>query len=261
MAQRLSTHEINKIIEYVGSDVTDEFKGLLKDRRLKRTKGMVDWNITKPVKLSLKKYAHFTEPYANKLAKKFHKKWRKELLAAQDRFGVDARIITAILLVETSFGRFTGEYQPLSVFASIVLDIEIFVKKKEYKTLSKSALARFDRKKKWAVAQLKAISKITKKYPGLDFLAIRGSYAGAFGKCQFLPSRFLDFAVAAKKGRTPNLFDERDAIVSVANYLVKNGYKEKIDSEGAYKAIYHYNNSDVYVQTVRAVAKKLKKLS
>ena len=98
----------------------------MKDRRLKKTKGMVDYNITKPVKLSMKKYEHFTQPYAIRLARKFHRRWAKKLKKAELLYGVDARVITAIMLVETSFGRFTGNYQPLSVFASILVDIEAF---------------------------------------------------------------------------------------------------------------------------------------
>ena len=221
---------------------------------------MVDFNITKPIKLSMEKYSHFTDPYASKLAKKFHKKWRKQLSLAQKRYKVDARVITSILLVETSFGRFTGNYQPLSVFASILVDVDTFKEKQEYRELPNSQKERVERKQAWAVRELKAISNLTKKYPSLDILKIKGSYAGAFGKCQFLPSSYLAFAVSHRSRKVPNLFDEKDAILSVANYLVSNGYKHSMDSKGSYDSIYHYNNSDVYVKTVLAVAKKLNKL-
>ena len=118
-----------------------------------------------------------------------------------------------------------------------------------------------DKKRRWALGELKAISKITEKYPKLDILSLKGSYAGAFGDCQFLPSSFLNFAVSRNAGQVPNLFDERDAILSIGNYLKSNGYDGPIDGKQAYDAIFHYNNSKVYVETVRGVARKLKSLN
>jgi membrane-bound lytic murein transglycosylase B len=54
---------------------------------------------------------------------------------------------------------------------------------------------------------------------------IKGSYAGALGIPQFMPSSYRHFGVAYHHGDPVNLFDNDDAIASVANYFYKNGWK------------------------------------
>ena len=256
-AKSFSKEEIAQILNAVDKQEKKSLKPLLEDRRLRKTPDMVNYNITEPIKLSLKKYKHFMEPYAIRLAKRFHKKWKPILKEAEQAYGVDQEAIVAILLVETSFGRFMGKYQPLSVFGSIYVDVEKIKGTRKYRNLPKKLKNRFIKKQKWALKELKAIANLTEKYPSLDQLKLKGSYAGAFGKCQFLPSSYLNFAVPYKKSKVPDLFDEKDAIVSVANYLSANGFKDGLDSKGTYESIYHYNNSDVYVKTVLGVARKL----
>ncbi|SMF76778.1 lytic murein transglycosylase [Pseudobacteriovorax antillogorgiicola] len=260
-AKSFTKDEIEVVLKAVGKGHKAQLRPLMNDKRLKKTEGMVNLNITKPIKLSLKKYQHFLEPYAMRLARNFQRKWQKHLVQAEARYGVDKEVITAILLVETSFGRFTGKYQPLSVFASIYVDAEEFTTTKEYKDLTPDQKTRVKQKQDWALRELQAIANLSKKYPKFDQISLRGSYAGAFGKSQFLPSSYLKYAVSHKKARRPNLFDERDAIHSVANYLAKNGYRNGMNSKGSYDAIFHYNNSDVYVKTVLGVAKSLNQKS
>ena len=203
-----TNQEISTILNAMGGDGR-KIESLLRDKRLKKTPGMVNQNITKPIKLSMKKYKHFLEPYAIGLAKKFMRKWKRPLKIAEKKYGVHDEVITAILLVETSFGRFTGKFQPLSVFASMFVDIDAFMKSEKSNHLEKKLQARFEKKKAWALSELRAIASLSQKYPDLNQLKLRGSYAGAFGKCQFLPSSFLTFCVSYRGRGTPNLFEEK----------------------------------------------------
>ena len=80
--------------------------------------------------------------------------------------------------------------------------------------------------------------------------------------CQFLPSSYLAYAVSSSMlGKAPNLDSEPDAILSVANYLKAHGYKKKLgmQHQANREAVFEYNNSDVYVDTVLGVAEGLKK--
>jgi membrane-bound lytic murein transglycosylase B len=65
------------------------------------------------------------------------------------------------------------------------------------------------------------MSEIEKKY-NINFNDINGSWAGAFGIPQFLPSSFLKFAVDGNGDGVIDLFDMEDAIYSVGNYLCKH---------------------------------------
>jgi membrane-bound lytic murein transglycosylase B len=58
----------------------------------------------------------------------------------------------------------------------------------------------------------------------LDVNSIKGSYAGALGIPQFMPSSYRHFGVSYHKGGRVDLFRQNDAIASVANYFHKNGW-------------------------------------
>ena len=95
---------------------------------------------------------------------------------------------------------------------------------------------------------------ILSKERGFDPLAIKGSWAGAFGLCQFVPSAYLNYAVDGNGDERVDLFNVVDALASVANYLQCNGW-ENGSLEKKRKAIYAYNHCDNYVRAVLAYAK------
>jgi membrane-bound lytic murein transglycosylase B len=114
---------------------------------------------------------------------------------------------------------------------------------------------RSERKAKWAINELVAMSEIEKKF-GIDFNTVYGSWAGAFGISQFLPSSFLNYAVDGNGDDKIDLFDKIDAIHSVANYLV--AHKWGNTTEQKRKAIWRYNNSNAYVDAVLKLADLIK---
>ena len=105
---------------------------------------------------------------------------------------------------------------------------------------------------------MKALLEISQRYK-VDLFSLKGSYAGAFGMAQFLPSSYLKWAVSRDGNSMPDLFAAQDAIYSVANYLKAHGYKYG-DEEAIKHSIWSYNHSDVYVDTVLGAARKMKKI-
>jgi membrane-bound lytic murein transglycosylase B len=119
--------------------------------------------------------------------------------------GVPAEYLVAILGVETSYGRITGRYRVLDALATLGFDFP-----------ARSAYFR---------GELEEFLLLVKE-DSLDPLAVRGSYAGAIGVPQFMPSSIRRYAVdVAGKGRRDLWNDWDDVLASVANYLLAQGWK------------------------------------
>lgn len=226
--------------------------------RFKKLPNVVSANTTAPIILKHDRYAHFLQSNSIKRAYRFGKKWRTVLKKAAKKYKVDKEVILAILLVETRFGAFTGKYPVASVFASIYVDSKKLL---DAAKLSEAMKKRVIRKQNWAKNELQALFRMN-RHNHDKLLTLKGSYAGAFGLCQFLPSSYLSYSKKAFGKGSANLFYEPDAIYSVANYLKGNGYRKgrMLASKRNYQAIFRYNNSNVYVDTVIGVAKKIRVL-
>lgn len=123
-----------------------------------------------------------------------------------ERYHVDAAIIAAILGIETRFGEHKGN-KP-------ILD--------SLYTLSTGYPRRADFFRK----QLVAIIAICRR-EHLDLATLKGSYAGAFGAIQFIPTSFRDFAIDGDDDGIRDVFDsEADIIGSIANYFEKHGWQQ-----------------------------------
>jgi peptidoglycan lytic transglycosylase B len=197
-------------------------------------------------------------------AKKYMNTHKAALEQAEKETGVDPQVITAIILVETKFGKYIGRqniFTTLSTMAApsdpVVLEAlwdKIPPKKRlERKAYEKKA----QRKSKWAYKELKAFIKYTQreKMPPHD---IKGSYAGALGIAQFMPTSILAYARDGNKDSRIDLFDHADAIASIGNYLKEFGWYPNINKKEAYKVVMHYNKSSYYANTVLKVAALLK---
>lgn len=136
---------------------------------------------------------------------KFMKKYKKELAEAEKTYGVPAEMITAIIGVETYFGGNKGSHYVLDALYTLGFHYprrETFFKKEfvEYLKLCEE--------QNWPLRKVK------------------GSYAGAMGYGQFMPSSYRYYGVDfTKDGKVDMLNNPIDAIGSVANYLAKHGWK------------------------------------
>ncbi len=112
--------------------------------------------------------------------------------------------LAAILGVETYYGRLTGSYRVLDALATLAFDYP--------------ARAKFFRE------ELEQFILLTRDLK-LDPLAIKGSYAGAMGAPQFMPSNYRRYAVDANAdGRIDLWTNWSDVCASVGNYLKEHGW-------------------------------------
>lgn len=124
---------------------------------------------------------------------------------AQREYGVDPEVIVAIIGIETRYGRNVGRHQVLSALATLAL---------EYPRRSE-----FFRKE---LGQFLLLARELK----VDPLNIKGSYAGAMGAPQFMPSSYRHYAVDFDKdGKRDLIGNTEDVIGSVANYLKQHGWQ------------------------------------
>ncbi len=209
-------------------------------------------------------YDQFLDPEPIRKARAYLAAHREALAKAEQQYGVERYVITAILLVETRLGTFTGNWMVFRTLSSMAALSDQAVRNQIWQAvtgdtrLSRSEFeAKSDRKADWAYRELKAFLKYTKQ-ENLNPLLIEGSYAGALGYCQFMPSNILTLARDGNGDGRINLFTHADAIMSVANYLNHHGWHSGISREKAYDAVYHYNHSSYYVNTVLKIADRLK---
>lgn len=237
----------------------DYLKEVFRDPRLKYIPGITRRNVINTEDAA--NYEQFLSPAAIDMARKFARRWRTRLKNACRNFGVDKEIVVAILLVETSLGECLGDDNIMSVYASIVLDNHGMRRKKMEKTLGggpsrKENLKRLEKKVKWARGEMAALLKM-KRDMNVNIYGLRGSYAGAFGIPQFLPTSYLRWGHDGDGNETVDLFYIPDAILSVVNYLKEHGWKKGLHNKENEKVLRRYNNSSVYVKTVLEIAKKL----
>ena len=134
--------------------------------------------------------------------------WRenREILdKAADAFGVDPRVIVAIIGVETRYGQHAGRYRVADALATLAFD--------------------YPPRAKFFRSELEQFLLLTRE-ERVDPLDAKGSYAGAMGHGQFIPSSYREYAVDFDDDGHRDLWHSRyDIIGSVANYLSRHGWQ------------------------------------
>jgi membrane-bound lytic murein transglycosylase B len=209
-------------------------------------------------------YKQFTSRKSIRKALKYMAQHQKTLERTEKAYGVDKEIITAIILVETRLGTLLGGPFVLNTLSTMAALEDPVVRNMFWGEVSKSSqLTRkqyerwVKRKSSWAYTELKAFLNYTAQ-ENMDPFAVPGSYSGAMGIAQFMPTNVLAFAKDGNDDGQINLFDHSDAINSVANFLKHYGWYPGLDRKKAYDVIYHYNHSRQYVDTILKVSKLLK---
>ncbi len=209
-------------------------------------------------------YDQFLQEDSISKAKKYMERYHADLLKAEMEYGVDRHVITAIMLVETRLGTYVGNRSVLGILATMAALSDPKIQAEfwdEIPVQNRITRAEYDRKAKqkseWAYKELKAFLKYADREQ-IDPVEINGSYAGAMGIAQFMPSNILILAQDGNKDGKVNLFHHADAIASIANYLKYYGWVPGISRKDAEKVVYNYNHSSYYVNTVLNISEKLK---
>lgn len=147
--------------------------------------------------------------------KAFLAEHRAQLERVQAQTGVPAEIIVAIVGVETSFGKNTGKYNVVDALYTLAFAYP--------RSGDPAKLDRENRREAFFRGELGQLFALGKE-EGIDITTLTGSYAGAMGWGQFMPSSYREFAVDGDNDGKRNLFtDLDDVFASVANYFVKKG--------------------------------------
>lgn len=209
-------------------------------------------------------YLKFTKPDAINDAKKYMAKYKNELELAQQKYGVDKTVITAILLLESWLGTYPIEHPAVNILSTIAALKDTKLRPivweaipKKSKPPKKKFTRKIEKRYKWGYNELKALIKYTQR-EGFEIEKINGSFAGAIGYAQFMPSNALVLAKDGNNDGTIDLFTHADAIFSIANYLKKHGWKPGIARQKQHEVLFRYNHSNYYVDTLLKVSDKLK---
>jgi membrane-bound lytic murein transglycosylase B len=209
-------------------------------------------------------YSQFPSAFSITAAKIYLKGYETELSKAEERYGVDREVITAIMLVETKFGQTLGKRQVINTLSTMASLLDADVRSRFWKEISGSTSLTqeaFEKKaldkSSWAYRELKAFLQYAEREE-LDIIKITGSYAGALGIPQFMPTNIMRYAADGNTDGRIDLFEHADAIASVANFLQKCGWQKGIDEERARKVLRQYNPSSYYVDTIMQVVQRLR---
>lgn len=210
-------------------------------------------------------YAQFLTQESISLSKNFLRQNRKILNRMENKFGLEKEVVVAILLVESRFGENIGKFRVIPTLASMALTDSPENLRRNFQALNEmdpelsfewlEVLSK--RRADWAYQELKCFLRIIRQEK-MDPLEVYGSYAGALGMPQFIPSSYLAYAVS-KTNLESWLLNKEEAIFSIGNYLKSHGWKKKLSIDKKREVLWRYNHSDPYVETILQVAQQIKK--
>ena len=156
--------------------------------------------------------ARFVEPTRIQAGVAFWQANRETLARAEQEFGVPAEIVVGILGVETLYGRDMGTFKELDALATLAFDFP-------------AAHPRADERREFFKGELEQYLSLAFR-SGIAADSVRGSYAGAMGMPQFMPSSWNRYAIDYDGDGKVDLFTSpADAIGSVANYFKSFGWQ------------------------------------
>ena len=172
---------------------------------------------------------------------KFYSENKVLIMQVAEKYNVDPFIILSIAGIESNYGK---HYKGFTVFNSLYTQIHEMPKRA-----------------KWASKELASYLEYCYK-DNVNPQSIEGSYAGAFGFGQFIPSSFNRYSVDFDNDGVRRPHDWPDVLGSIANYLVENGYVPGSSnySKGGdiWKSVWAYNHSDNYVMAVLGLTEKIR---
>ena len=221
----------------------DEIDEIFSDERLEIYHNIYSSPVPKEGEQKKKKLSYFDDefgllkPESIESGKRIIAENKELFERLESLYGIPANYIVAIIRVETNFKEHLGEY---GVFNSLYTMAMLSKRTKRVHMASKELVT-------WV--------KMCKQR-GIDPFAVKGSWAGAFGIPQFMPSSYVIFAVDENNDGIIDLYDYPDAFASVANYLRRVGWKTGSE-RSMRRAVYRYNHQKAYVKAVFAYAESI----
>lgn len=209
-------------------------------------------------------YGQFTNKWSISKAKQYLQKNEPDLARIEKEYGVDKKVITAILLVETGLGASVGTRSTLNTLSTMAALKDPVVRNKLWDLIpdsKKISRKKFEKKassrSKWAYKELKAFLEYTSR-EGFDPALVPGSFAGAVGVAQFMPTSILAYGRDGNNDGMVDMLNHADSMASIANFLKSHGWRPGQSRKKAEKIIYHYNHSSYYVDIILKISGRLK---
>ncbi len=200
----------------------------------------------------------------------FYQEHQELLDRCEQETKVPASVITALLYIETNFKIYEKENLVINVYSSLYFADEDSIIDKNIEKIRNSELPEAEknmmlskarnlaqRKSRWAFKELKVLLR---NFRTKELLDLYGSWAGAIGYPQFIPSSYETWAVDGNNDGNIDLFDFDDAVYSIANYLKKHGWKENLTDKKKREVIHCYNHNWKYATAVLEYAENLEEL-
>jgi membrane-bound lytic murein transglycosylase B len=148
----------------------------------------------------------------------FINKYRFAFEEVEKQYGIPAEYIAAIIGIESVYGKNVGKFPVFDTLTTLAFEE--------------------NRRNKFFTKELKNFIRLSKTH-NINPKKVKGSYAGAIGLGQFMPSSYEHFGVDFNKDGKVSLQHPLDAIASVANYLKKHGWKkdEKVATRVSYTGV------------------------
>ncbi len=134
----------------------------------------------------------------------FYKSNKNLIDLVEDKFEIEKELLLALMGIETNFGTYVGKMDILSSLATLSYD---------------------QRRSEFFTKELITLLKLIENKQ-IDYTSLYGSWAGAFGFFQFMPSTITNYAIDYNNDNYIDLKDNEDAYPSAANYLQKIGWKK-----------------------------------
>ena len=134
----------------------------------------------------------------------FYKKNSNLINTIEDQYNINKELLLALMGIETNFGTYVGKMDILSSLSTLSFD---------------------KRRSEFFSNELIILLKLIESNQ-IDYKTLYGSWAGAFGYFQFMPSTMKNFAIDYDKNSYIDLKNNNDAYASAANYLNKIGWKD-----------------------------------
>ena len=198
------------------SDVTVQ-KTPLKIFSIKKSKPTVTEKKNYPIHGAWDRYVKYkvTEKRIDQ-GKYFLQKYNSVFKKVEKEYGVPAQYIAAIIGIESVYGGNVGKYPVFDTLATLAFEE--------------------NRRSKFFTKELTKFIRLSYKQK-FNPKKVKGSYAGAIGLGQFMPSSYEGYGVDFNNDGKVSLQHPHDAIASIANYLKENGWKkgEKIATRVSYE--------------------------
>ena len=167
----------------------------------------------------------------------FYKENKKLIEYVENKFEIEKELLLSLMGIETNFGTYVGKMDILSSLATLSYD---------------------KRRSEFFTQELIILLKLIDKNK-LDYKTLYGSWAGAFGYFQFMPSTIKNYALDFNKDDRIDLKNSEDAYASAANYLKNIGWKK--NSPCFYRVDLEENIPKKYLNVSARQIKNKKKIS